>query len=80
MGPVVNRASYEDYKQFVADLREDGRVLYGGATLGEEGYFVAPTIVDDLPADHYLWKQEMFLPIVTVADFRDLDEAMDEGQ
>ncbi len=77
MGPVANRGAYEDYKQFVADLRKDGRVLYGGATLGEEGYYVAPTIVDDLPLDHYLWKQEMFLPIVTLTDFVDFDEAME---
>ena len=33
------------------------------------GYYVAPTVVTDLPEDHYLWKQEMFLPIVVVAGF-----------
>jgi 1-pyrroline-5-carboxylate dehydrogenase len=76
MGPVANEGAYEDYKRFVADLRAEGNIIYGGATLGEEGYFVAPTIVDDLPQDHYLWKQEMFLPIVTLAEFDDLDEAM----
>ncbi len=76
MGPVVNKSSYEDYERFVADLRKDGRILYGGATIGEEGYFVAPTIVDHLPLDHYLWQQEMFLPIVTIADFADFNEAM----
>jgi 1-pyrroline-5-carboxylate dehydrogenase len=76
MGPVMNEGSYEDYKRFVSDLRKDGRILYGGATLGDEGYFVAPTIVDNLPEDHYLWKQEMFLPIVTIAEYEDPDEAM----
>ena len=40
------------------------------------GYFVQPTNVDDLPESHPLWKHEMFLPIVTIADFEDLDEAM----
>jgi 1-pyrroline-5-carboxylate dehydrogenase len=79
MGPVMNNSSYEDYKKFVSDLREAGRIVYGGVTLGEEGYFVAPTIVDELPADHYLWKQEMFLPIVTVAPFTDMNEAMVEA-
>ena len=76
MGPVINKSAYEDYKRFVADLRDAGNVLYGAATLGEEGYFVAPTIVDELPDDHYLWKQEMFLPIVTIASFGDFEEAM----
>ena len=76
MGPVMNKGSYDDYIRFVADLRKDGEILYGGTTIGEEGYFVAPTIVDNLPDDHYLWKQEMFLPIVTIADFEDFGEAM----
>ena len=79
MGPVANKGAYEDYKQFVSDLKAAGKVVYGGETLEGDGYYVAPTIVDDLPEDHYLWKQEMFLPIVTVAGFDDLNEAMTEA-
>ncbi len=76
MGPVANKGAFEDYKKFVADLQKDGRIVYGGEVLGGNGYFVAPTIVDELPHDHYLWKHEMFLPIVTVQPFTDLDDAM----
>ncbi len=79
MGPVINESSYEDYKRFVKDLRASGRILYGGTTIGEEGYFVAPTIVDKLPHDHYLWKHEMFLPIVTITEFEDFDDAMQKA-
>jgi 1-pyrroline-5-carboxylate dehydrogenase len=35
-----------------------------------------PTIANDLPEEHRLWKLEMFLPIVTIAGFDDLNEAM----
>lgn len=76
MGPVANRGAFEDYKQFVADLRAAGKIVHGGEVLPGNGYYVAPTIVDDLPEDHYLWKQEMFLPIVTVAPYEDLHDAM----
>jgi 1-pyrroline-5-carboxylate dehydrogenase len=76
MGPVANKSAFEDYQRFVADLRESGEIVYGGDTLPGNGYFAAPTIVDNLPEDHYLWKEEMFLPIVTVAPFEDMDEAM----
>jgi 1-pyrroline-5-carboxylate dehydrogenase len=78
MGPVANKSAYNDYKEFVADLHANGDVVYGGKVLEDvgNGYYVAPTIVDNLPQDHRLWKQEMFLPIVTVADFEELDEAM----
>jgi 1-pyrroline-5-carboxylate dehydrogenase len=76
MGPVVNKGVYEEYQQYAADLREAGNVLYGGQTLDGNGYYVAPTIVDQLPEDHYLWKHEMFLPFVTIAGFEELDNAM----
>jgi 1-pyrroline-5-carboxylate dehydrogenase len=77
MGPVINKGAYDDYKRFVKDLADHGRIVFGGNVLEEgNGYYVEPTIVDNLPADHPLWKHEMFLPIVTVAEFEGLDEAM----
>lgn len=79
MGPVVNKGAYEDFQRFAADLREHGDILYGGSTVEGNGYYVAPTIVDNLPEDHPLWKHEMFLPIVTVAGFDDLDKAMEKA-
>ncbi len=79
MGPVANKGAFEDYKEFVADLKANGDVLYGGEVLDGNGYYAAPTIVDNLPEDHRLWKHEMFLPIVTIAPFEDLDDAMDRA-
>jgi 1-pyrroline-5-carboxylate dehydrogenase len=79
-GPVANRSAYESYAHYVSRLGEDGRFLTGGRQLTEgelaHGYFCAPTVVADLPLDHPLWKEEMFLPITTVAPFDSLDEAM----
>lgn len=76
MGPVINKSTFKDYQKFTAQLAESGNVLYGGKVLDLNGFYVQPTIVDDLPESHPLWKHEMFLPIVTIADFEDLDEAM----
>jgi aldehyde dehydrogenase (NAD+) len=42
----------------------------------DAGLFVHPTIVDGVTADDDLYKQETFGPIVGVATFGDLDEAM----
>jgi 1-pyrroline-5-carboxylate dehydrogenase len=77
MGPVANKGALEDYKKFVVDLHAAGDVVFGGEMLEVgNGYYVAPTIVDNLPLDHYLWQQEMFLPIVTVTGYQDLEDAM----
>ena len=83
LGPVINKSSYEDYKNFCAELAKSGKILTGGKVLSEgayaKGYFCAPTLAADLPLDHYLWKQEMFLPIATIAKVRNLDQAFKEA-
>ncbi len=82
MGPAANKSAYEDYKRFIETLHRDGNIRIGGQVLSEgdfaRGYFVAPTIVTDLPLDHELWRVEMFLPIVTVAKVDSLEQAMAE--
>jgi 1-pyrroline-5-carboxylate dehydrogenase len=79
-GPVINHSAYQDYQNYAEDLDQNGRILTGGKILTEgalsRGYFAAPTLVDNLPLDHRLWKQEMFLPITTLATIKSLEEGM----
>ncbi|MHC1740274.1 MAG: aldehyde dehydrogenase family protein [Anaerolineaceae bacterium] len=78
-GPVVNKSSYRDFQEFIAELHKDGKVLTGGRVLTEgeyaKGYFCAPTIAE-LPYTHRLWKHEMFVPITTIGKVHSMDEAM----
>ena len=79
LGPVVNKGSYRDYQEFSEELHQGGTILTGGKILTDgaygKGYFCSPTLAE-LPFDHHLWQQEMFVPITTVGKFTDLDEAM----
>ena len=81
LGPVINHNAYNDFRRFSNELGKFGKYLSGGKILTEgafaKGYFVTPTIVTDLPLEHPLWKQEMFLPISTIAKVRDLNQAME---
>jgi 1-pyrroline-5-carboxylate dehydrogenase len=80
LGPVINRKAYDDYRGYVEAAGQAGRILAGGTQLTQgdlaQGYFCAPTIVDGVPADHRLWRQEMFLPILLVAGVESLEEGM----
>lgn len=80
MGPVINKYSYQDFKDYTEELSQAGTFLTGGKVLTDggmgKGYFCSPTIVADVSLDHRLWKHEMFLPITTVAKVNSLDEAM----
>ncbi len=80
IGPVVNKSSYRDYAAFVDELKAAGNILAGGKVLTDgrlaQGYFCAPTLVDQLPYDHRMWKTEMFLPITTIGKVENFVEAM----
>ena len=76
MGPIISENAYQAYQRYIAEM-ETGKIRAGGATLDvNEGYFVAPTVVTDLPDDHRLWQHEMFAPIVAVRGVDSPDEAM----
>jgi 1-pyrroline-5-carboxylate dehydrogenase len=83
LGPVVNKNSYRDFQNYTEELSQAGKFLTGGKILTDgdfaSGYFCSPTVVGDLPLDHRLWKNEMFVPITTVAPLNSLEEAMQEA-
>jgi 1-pyrroline-5-carboxylate dehydrogenase len=80
LGPVINRSSFGDYQNFAEELSQHAHILTGGTALTdgekEKGYFVGPTLAENLPSDHHLWKTEMFVPIATIARVSSVDEAM----
>jgi 1-pyrroline-5-carboxylate dehydrogenase len=94
LGPVINEASFKRFEEAAKAARRDGKILHGGQRLldsdrlpnGERalvrsfdrGYFVAPTIAQ-LPLDHELFQQELFLPFLSVGIVDSFDEALREA-
>ncbi len=81
MGPVINEAALQKFRSAVgAAEAAGGRILAGGKVLNEgdlaNGYFVQPTIIADLPPTHSLFKEELFLPVLLVASYHSLEEAL----
>ena len=80
LGPLTDQAAVDRHQQAVADARRDGRVLCGGERLTEgdlgRGFYVEPTIVGDLPADHRLFRDELFAPFTAVHAVDLLEEAL----
>jgi len=81
MGPVATKWAYQDFQDFCGELKEAGKILAGGEVITEgdfaKGYFCPPTIVVDVPIEHRLWRNEMFLPITMIHPVDSLQEAMD---
>lgn len=76
-GPLVNRAALNKVAALVDDAREKGaRVLAGGAKLARAGFFYAPTVLVDVPANAALLREEIFGPVAPIVAFDDEDEAV----
>jgi 1-pyrroline-5-carboxylate dehydrogenase len=80
MGTLAHQEGYDKFKKFVEKARADGEILVGGRVLTEgefaKGYYVEPTIVEGLPEEHELVKNELFVPILHLGRVKTLEEAM----
>ncbi len=84
MGTVIHQEAYEKFQRYVEMARRDGAtILIGGEVLTDgdlaRGYYVTPTIIEGLPEDHYLVKNELFVPILHMAPVKTLEEAMQKA-
>jgi 1-pyrroline-5-carboxylate dehydrogenase len=80
-GPVINERSVERFESAVAQARAEGSILLGGERLRggifDRGHFVAPTIAQ-LPLGSSLFQQELFVPLLAIAEVSGLDQAIAE--
>ncbi|ANU08409.1 aldehyde dehydrogenase family protein [Paraurantiacibacter namhicola] len=76
IGPIQNRMQYEKLLGYLDDAKANGTVIAGGHPLEREGYFIAPTIVRDIPDDAALVREEQFGPVLPVLKYDDIDDAI----
>ncbi|MEE8157718.1 MAG: aldehyde dehydrogenase [Gammaproteobacteria bacterium] len=82
-GAMVSRPHMEKVLGYVELARkEGGQVLCGGERMNIEGrcsdgWFIAPTVIDGLPANCRTNQEEIFGPIATLIPFDSEDEALE---
>lgn len=75
MGPLINTAAAERVMTQIEGARSRAaRVLIGGTS---DGVYVTPTLMEAVPADHFLARKEIFGPVTSLWEFDNLDEAID---
>ena len=83
MGPVIDQRALARFEKAIAAARADGRVLTGGARLAgglfDRGVYIAPTVVAGIAPDHWIHRDELFLPFLAVQTFDDLGQAITDG-
>ncbi|HEX7094317.1 MAG TPA: aldehyde dehydrogenase family protein, partial [Acidimicrobiales bacterium] len=75
VGPLIDGDAYDRVRKHIELGREQGTV-FGRDDVPSEGWFVAPHVVCDLPADSPLLVDESFGPVLAVQRATDFDHAL----
>ena len=74
MGPVISQVQLERVSDYIEQGKAAGAaVATGGRRVGNEGYFIAPTILTDTTPDMSVVREEIFGPVLCAMSFDDDD-------
>lgn len=78
VGPLINATQRDRVERLVASsAAAGGRILIGGDRAGKQsGYFYAPTIMDQLPPEAAVLREELFGPVLPIVTFETQEEAL----
>jgi aldehyde dehydrogenase (NAD+) len=79
VGPLVNPKARDKVEKYVEIGKSEGaRLVVGGQRPDlAKGYFYAPTLFTDVRRDMRIAREEIFGPVLSVIEVKDLDEAVE---
>ncbi len=77
IGPLVTKEHYDKVTSYFDIAKKDGATIAaGGVTLGDQGYFVRPTLFTNANTSMRIAQEEIFGPVLTSIPFSTEDEAI----
>jgi len=77
MGPVINQAARDKILSYIESGKRDGRLIAGGGPVeGQDGWFIQPTVIADIPPTAKIAREEIFGPVLAVIPAKSFDEAL----
>jgi 1-pyrroline-5-carboxylate dehydrogenase len=78
MGAVINEKAFKSINSYIEKGKsEGGRVLIGGGSDGEQGFFIEPTVIADVKPGATIEQEEIFGPVLAVIRADDYDHALE---
>lgn len=74
MGPMISVEQAQRIEGWVAEALAQGATLLAGHR--RDGALYAPTVLADVPTEAKVWRDEVFAPVVSLAPFDDLAQAI----
>ncbi|MEE6451640.1 CoA-acylating methylmalonate-semialdehyde dehydrogenase [Gottfriedia acidiceleris] len=81
LGPVIRKEHRERTEQYIeSGIQEGATLLRDGRNdliRKEKGYFIGPTIFDNVKPSMKIWKEEIFAPVLSIVRVDTLEEAIE---
>lgn len=75
-GRIVNGRHLGRIKALLDDANERGAKVVAGGTVDEGEAYIAPTLLENVPADSKILSSEIFGPLLPIIPYTDLDEVI----
>ena len=83
LGAIVSKEQMENVLSYIEAGKSEGAKLVCGGERTDigtgKGYFVKPTIFDDVDVNHRIAREEIFGPVLATIRFKDAEEAIAKG-
>jgi malonate-semialdehyde dehydrogenase (acetylating) / methylmalonate-semialdehyde dehydrogenase len=81
LGPVIRQENKQRTADYIDAGEEEGATLVRDGRQDEayhkDGYFIGPTIFDNVKPSMRIWKEEIFAPVLSVVRVNSLEEAIE---
>ena len=77
MGPSVDEKQFQTVLDYVEIGKTEARLILGGNRVGNNGFFMEPTIFDEVKPSDRIFQEEIFGPVLSVSSFKSFEEALD---
>ncbi len=79
-GPQVDKAQFDKILSYIEQGNASGaHCVTGGSRFGDRGFFVEPTIFDNVTDEMPIAKDEIFGPVLSILPFKSLDEVTERA-
>jgi 4-guanidinobutyraldehyde dehydrogenase/NAD-dependent aldehyde dehydrogenase len=82
MGAIVDATQMKTVMGYIEQGRQSGaKLLFGGAAARQDsgGYYVAPTLFDQVDSSMSIASEEIFGPVLSVLSFTDIEDAVKQA-
>ncbi len=77
LGPSVDEKQFQTVLSYIETGKSEASLILGGNRAGNKGYFVEPTIFDNVSAESKIFQEEIFGPVLCVSTFETFEEAIE---